>query len=700
MIRNDLDYLQDAQNVYEAVTSLQICITDHEGNQVIQQSTHPSIYSQIYNGTDLKDFYSKVIKRLPKINEPVINDAWPGIKMIVCPISVKYDTVFFIFAGCFLELENYTEESVQTYLKKKLKNIKKANKVFSLLQKFNPDEIKDKISKIKIMSNMLSDRLVANKVRANLEGMKKTYERNFQQLADGGLSIYDLLERLSHNNNSTIDFVGYASKKSPVEFEIKECVPSNNNLKGTLFFIGEGLLGYAAAIKTMKIWDSLEMDPRSMLFHRKGIFPKSILSIPIMQDEEIIGLLFIGSKASIFEDEIIPEVKFTAMSVKIIEQQKYWKDKANTYFINNKILSDIFQFTTTFQDKKAIQMFLLDMSINLTNKHFVSVLLINKLTNSLDIVSRGLIDEEISTYNTDLGNRIKNDDSKQLLKTELMEHTTEWNTKVLEIPIIFRNDLYGYLCIGLSEEIDEDELSLYKLLAKAGGVAVHMLKIDEKAVKLPDIMNVFVGIFEDTPPNNFKKVAKASKLIKEFGIYLSNPEINLTALRYCCFFINDDSQFLKKLEIEAIANIIEEYKSIVNNSVSKSEGSIDVQVLILVWTYVNEFENTDSLLEINGVSKELLNEFTNFLSQSKIKNSRISIYNDSYSVEDAVKKFGLTRREKDVLQLVLQGKTNKGIAEHLYISEHTVKNHMTNIFTKLGVNDRTQAVARIFEMGS
>ncbi|MBZ4654240.1 MAG: putative transcriptional regulator, luxr family [Peptococcaceae bacterium] len=52
----------------------------------------------------------------------------------------------------------------------------------------------------------------------------------------------------------------------------------------------------------------------------------------------------------------------------------------------------------------------------------------------------------------------------------------------------------------------------------------------------------------------------------------------------------------------------------------------------------------------------------------------------------------LTDREMDVLQLMSQGCSNKDIARSLTISEKTVKNHITNIFRKLQVEDRTQAV--------
>ena len=51
----------------------------------------------------------------------------------------------------------------------------------------------------------------------------------------------------------------------------------------------------------------------------------------------------------------------------------------------------------------------------------------------------------------------------------------------------------------------------------------------------------------------------------------------------------------------------------------------------------------------------------------------------------------LTKRERDVLLLLVKGHSNKEMAEAMFISEKTVKNHLTSIFRKLGVKDRTQA---------
>jgi ATP/maltotriose-dependent transcriptional regulator MalT len=58
---------------------------------------------------------------------------------------------------------------------------------------------------------------------------------------------------------------------------------------------------------------------------------------------------------------------------------------------------------------------------------------------------------------------------------------------------------------------------------------------------------------------------------------------------------------------------------------------------------------------------------------------------------------GLTEREAEVLVLVAQGKTNRGIASELVVSEKTVASHVSHIFTKLGVSSRAAATAWAYE---
>ncbi len=59
----------------------------------------------------------------------------------------------------------------------------------------------------------------------------------------------------------------------------------------------------------------------------------------------------------------------------------------------------------------------------------------------------------------------------------------------------------------------------------------------------------------------------------------------------------------------------------------------------------------------------------------------------------------LTAREREVLELVSQGLPNKAIATRLGLSDHTVKFHLSSIFSKLGVSTRTEAVRRAVRAG-
>lgn len=59
----------------------------------------------------------------------------------------------------------------------------------------------------------------------------------------------------------------------------------------------------------------------------------------------------------------------------------------------------------------------------------------------------------------------------------------------------------------------------------------------------------------------------------------------------------------------------------------------------------------------------------------------------------------LTEREREVLTLIAQGRSNTEISDSLVLSPKTVRNHITNIFDKLQVADRAQAIVRARDAG-
>ena len=136
--------------------------------------------------------------------------------------------------------------------------------------------------------------------------------------------------------------------------------------------------------------------------------------------------------------------------------------------------------------------------------------------------------------------------------------------------------------------------------------------------------------------------------------------------------------------------------------VLKSLKSKRSKLKVLVLTVHNEIEYLMKAVDI-GVNGYVLKDsesaelkkaiFTVAEGETYIHPSLIPALNAKMieTNKDAEKIKSLTKRELDVLKLLAVGMFNKEVGKRLEISERTVKNHVSNIFKKLGVTDRTQA---------
>lgn len=58
----------------------------------------------------------------------------------------------------------------------------------------------------------------------------------------------------------------------------------------------------------------------------------------------------------------------------------------------------------------------------------------------------------------------------------------------------------------------------------------------------------------------------------------------------------------------------------------------------------------------------------------------------------------LTKREQEIFELLVENKTTAQIAKQLFVSEKTIRNHISNVIGKLGVNSRTQALVELIKL--
>ena len=136
--------------------------------------------------------------------------------------------------------------------------------------------------------------------------------------------------------------------------------------------------------------------------------------------------------------------------------------------------------------------------------------------------------------------------------------------------------------------------------------------------------------------------------------------------------------------------------------VLKSLKDAKSKVKVLVLTVHNETEYLMKAVEI-GINGYVLKDsesaelkkaiFTIYDGENYIQPSLITALNSKMieKNEDEIKLESLTKRELQVLKELAVGKFNRDIAKEMEISERTVKNHISSIFKKLDVTDRTQA---------
>lgn len=141
---------------------------------------------------------------------------------------------------------------------------------------------------------------------------------------------------------------------------------------------------------------------------------------------------------------------------------------------------------------------------------------------------------------------------------------------------------------------------------------------------------------------------------------------------------------LKELDIPSkiiVLTIHEDREYLVKTLQLGADGYIlkdaDAQMLMEA---IRNVHNGQSFIQ-PSMTKQLVNEFNKVTLQEKDKHEENR----------------LTKREIEVLKLIAEGMLNKEIAKALYISEKTVKNHISNIFKKLNVSDRTQAAIYAFK---
>jgi diguanylate cyclase (GGDEF)-like protein/PAS domain S-box-containing protein len=239
-----------------------------------------------------------------------------------------------------------------------------------------------------------------------------------------------------------------------------------------------------------------------------------------------------------------------------------------------------------------------------------------------------------------------------------------------------------------------------------------------------------IEITESTIMENELVITNTLKELKTMGVFISIDDFGTgySSLNYLRRFpvniIKIDKSFIQDLsntysDSRAITSTIISLAYGLNMSVIAEGVETEEQMNILREHHCNEIQGylfsppvrpiefekflkkSENVLFINK------NKKITYLDNKKKQNaSPVTVVEPAIDLNQEILQIALNNlkdlylvsvREMDVFKLLVEGLSNKEISDRLFISEHTVKNHITRIFQKLTVNDRIQALAKVYQ---
>ncbi|WP_272437695.1 helix-turn-helix transcriptional regulator [Terrihalobacillus insolitus] len=698
--------LQHLQDAFTKLIGLSCLITTKDGETITHLSGSHKFTDLVMARENRKQRRSDALRSFNSISKPIFFDYEPGIKGILAPIKVDSVNKYFVWSGFFIDYG--TRETVQRYVEQHIDSSFAWKKATEELPEIWSEEKRNKLQLIGTMCDIISNYLNVETFSDQHKNVDCIVNNILKELTTTKSSVRSILQR-SLTYNKKLDFIGIAEKIDADLFSITNFQGlATEKLIGMEFTTGEGFLGSVIATGTGNVWKDALFDPRAAFF--KDFEPKGLFCFPLIMDGETNGIFFGGSTlANISYDEIGSFSQKLSYILSIQVHQKQMRNSLNNQLMKLSMFNEIFQVMTTMQDIKKILFMLVDIGINVMEATYACALLKPKEgTTQATIVSRGMTSEEINHCGQAIVKRyfyVENG-KMETASTTIESHSSD--KKTLLLPICYQQDTIGCLAIGIQHQEKKKEYqSFLTNLTTAAGLSIAKQLSHTESDQMIQSLYVTLSQFE---PTEYQNVKEEHDFIKEYSNNKGYSEAEMKLLLdSCCVKVIDDSIIEKIVTDTSIVSLIKEFKvhQRLNNSKSSEQEQIVLseqsQILFLIWSYVKHNKNEKYIHTLTTVSATIKNDFRAFIAKREtteqtIDLSTITNLQSEQLVESVNQQVSLSKREKEVLALVVQGLSNKDIALQLFISDHTVKNHLTNIFQKLQVSDRSQAIAKVYRL--
>ncbi|MFL8936274.1 LuxR C-terminal-related transcriptional regulator [Rossellomorea oryzaecorticis] len=700
-------FLQEIQEAYASLADLTMVLVDEEGKRITDVSFKDDFSRLIFKRHRAREKLVHVIEQLGTLTNAVLMDSVSGAKFILSPIRVSDKLTYFLFAGYIFD------ESSRSFVQKYMETIeeKTSNVACTLatVSESSEDEKRNKVDLVRKASDIMSDYLTMAEQKSQNKKKFRVIQQSLEKAREDG-GIADTIMKDILSTNDQFDFIGLAleMKEGKGHYCVKFIEGEHADwMKDHSFVLGEGFLGHTIAIEQFQFWKNASLDPRHHLYTLKGMNIKNLFCIPVYGDHQIKGVYFGGSyETDLTEKEVREHAHLKASVLSIVMTAKSLRSDLQNHLMELSTFNEIFKVITSVEDIKRILYILVDISINVIRGPFSCI--ISKPADDqskVEIVSRGLTAEEINDYGADAARRVSNRNVHDLDISHPEVHQTSWGEKVLEFPLVFNDHFYGLLCVGCHMKNDpENYESFLSSLAVAGSISMHLHHHDRSSLSSDYVFRMLRKILSQIGPEKYERTMRVKELTEDFTAHVDKSLTEILSQASLLVEYNGD------IANELIRN--EEVKSVLSEFFHREEqkafSNKASEILALIYSYVTAGERMEEAAGMSLISQKLKNQFVDYISHQHVIESNIYLPAQEVAGKPAAGKAvrkdlkeltQLSTREADVLKLVLKGYSNMEIASELFISDHTVKNHMTKILQKLGVTDRSQAIAKVYKLG-
>lgn len=703
-----ISLIQNLQDTYATQTGLCLVITDAEGRWL----TRPSGQSAWLTALEDEDRPGMlnhevlgIARSVETLNQPADFEYKPGIKLMAASFTVNETDTLYSWAAFFTD--SRSRHILQSYYEGEDREGALYRELRDSVPELNGErkrQLAERIGAMTRIARMLmqsdNERKSARRLLAALREMS-----GFIEQPDGRLR--DILQQFFYLRQG-IDFLGFAVRLDESRFQVIEVLGEQGfGLTGSTFSLGEGFLGQTATTRQPGKWSNISRDPRVVFFRQNNIALQSLFTFPVSREGNVTGILFGGSRTlRAIPAPMIDLAQTLSLFLGAQLGFRSLREELSAHYTKLSMIMEISRSLTLAEDIKRVLFILIDMSLNLAQGAFSSAML-GQDKDKVQMVSRGLSQSQVEQYIKELSERYDGYQPQQPFYGEIALSEFQ-GMAVLECPLVYQYELLGVLCVALKEKSAVEELHDFILtLSIAGSAAIERIQRELHPAGA-DAVQLLHRALRQWDENAYAAVAKASALAGEFASQRGMAYGDIRLAEEACLSSTYEPALVEDVLDAGLIHILKQMKDAALTGDSERESGSHqeiAQIALLALEHAYEGKGITNKRVKPAAASKLREAFQAYLSRKEVLDLELTRSQPAAGREEqridplqAVRELNLlSTREHEVLSLVANGASNREIAENLFISEHTVKNHMTNIFHKLGVTDRSQLIAMVYQ---